>query len=112
MNGEVKVRSSTDFAVKRLCTPGVKHIKAPSRRFPRDVELIGGRLQKEDIFLLHLAVSHVAGNLFKLFKGYSGLYEKALLLIRELKSFILQVICMVRCMTVGPCLGWGPFQLQ
>lgn len=71
VNGEVKVRSSTDFAVKRLCTPGVKHIKAPSRRFPRDVELIGGRLQKEDIFLLHLAVSHVAGDLLQ---GYSGLH--------------------------------------
>ena len=57
VKGEVKVRSSTDFAIKRLCSPGVKHIKAPNRRFPREFELLGGRLQKEDIFLLQLEVS-------------------------------------------------------
>lgn len=57
VKGEVKVRSSTDFAVNRLCTPGSKHIKAPNRRFPRDIELICGRWQKEDIFLLQLEVS-------------------------------------------------------
>lgn len=56
IKGEVRVRSSTDFAMKRLCTPGVKFIKAPNRRFPRDVELIGGRWQKEDIFLMHFEV--------------------------------------------------------
>lgn len=61
IKGEVKVRSSTDFAVKRLCTPGVKYIKAPNRRFPRDVELIGGRWQKESIFLLHFEVSVMGG---------------------------------------------------
>lgn len=54
------MRSSTDFAVNRLCTPGIKHIKAPNRRFPRDVELIAGRWQKEEIFLLKLEVSYVA----------------------------------------------------
>ncbi|CBJ25900.1 Probable 16S rRNA-processing protein rimM [Ectocarpus siliculosus] len=54
IKGEVKVRSSTDFAINRLCTPGIKHIKAPNRRFPRDIELIGGRWQKEEIFLLQL----------------------------------------------------------
>lgn len=57
VKGEVKVRSSTDFAVNRLCTPGAKHIKSPNRRVPRDIELICGRLQKEDIFLLQLEVS-------------------------------------------------------
>lgn len=51
------MRSSTDFAVQRLCTPGVKYIKAPNRRFPRDVDLLGGRFHKEDIFLLQLEVS-------------------------------------------------------
>ncbi|CAM9642819.1 unnamed protein product [Scytosiphon promiscuus] len=57
IKGEVKVRSSTDFAVSRLCTPGIKHIKAPNRRFPRDVELLGGRWQKNEIFLLQIEVS-------------------------------------------------------
>ena len=60
IKGEVKVRSLTDFAINRLCTPGIKHIKAPNRRFPRDVELIAGRWQKEEIFLLKLEVSCVA----------------------------------------------------
>lgn len=60
IKGEVKVRSSTDFAVTRLCTPGTKHIKAPNRRFPRDIELLEGRWQKEEIFLLKLEVSHDA----------------------------------------------------
>lgn len=60
IKGEVKVRSSTDFAVNRLCTPGIKHIKAPNRRFPRDVELVAGRWQKEEIFLLKLEVGCVA----------------------------------------------------
>lgn len=60
IKGEVKVRSSTDFAINRLCTPGIKHIKAPNRRFPRDVELLGGRWQKDEIFLLHIEVSRVS----------------------------------------------------
>lgn len=60
IKGEVKARSSTDFAVNRLCTPGIKHIKAPNRRFPRDVELTAGRWQKEEIFLLKFEVSCVA----------------------------------------------------
>lgn len=60
VKGEVKVRSVTDFAVQRLCTPGVKYIKAPNRRFPRDVELIGGRFHKEDIFLVQLEVRQPA----------------------------------------------------
>ena len=45
--------------MKRLCTKGVKYIKAPNRRFPRDVELIGGRWQKDDIFLLQFEVSYL-----------------------------------------------------
>ena len=53
------MRSCTDFVVKRLCTKGVKYIKAPNRRFPRDVELIGGRWQKDDIFLLQFEVSYL-----------------------------------------------------
>lgn len=56
VKGEVKVRSSTDFVVTRLCTPGVKHVKAPNRRFPRELVLLGGRLHSEDIFLLHFEV--------------------------------------------------------
>lgn len=57
VKGEVKVRSSTDFVASRLCTPGVKHIKAPNRRYPREVELLAGRLQNQDIFLLQFEVS-------------------------------------------------------
>lgn len=60
IKGGVKVRSSTDFVVRRLCTPGTKYIKAPNRRFPREVELLGGRLQSEDIFLIELEVSLLA----------------------------------------------------
>lgn len=60
IKGEVKVRASTDFAVERLCTAGVKHIKPPNRRFPRDVELMGGRWQKEDVFILQFEVGRFA----------------------------------------------------
>mmetsp|Transcript_8331 Transcript_8331/g.12705 ORF Transcript_8331/g.12705 Transcript_8331/m.12705 type:complete len:462 (-) Transcript_8331:197-1582(-) len=43
LKGEVKVRSSTDFGMERLCDPGRRHLRSPLRRFPRQVELISGR---------------------------------------------------------------------
>eukprot|EP00306_Pavlova_sp_CCMP459_P002739 CAMPEP_0185178024 /NCGR_PEP_ID=MMETSP1139-20130426/30588_1 /TAXON_ID=298111 /ORGANISM="Pavlova sp., Strain CCMP459" /LENGTH=379 /DNA_ID=CAMNT_0027743835 /DNA_START=153 /DNA_END=1290 /DNA_ORIENTATION=+ len=42
IRGHVKVHSFTDFGEERLCTPGERFIKAPSRLAPRPVELASG----------------------------------------------------------------------
>lgn len=46
VHGEVKVQSDTDFAVDRLCTPGVRYLKTPRRRAPREVVVSAGCLAK------------------------------------------------------------------
>lgn len=41
--GEVRVKSDSDFAVERLCTPGKIWLRRPRRRAPREQGLVGGR---------------------------------------------------------------------
>lgn len=54
MHGELKVRSESDFALQRLCTPGPCYVKRPTRRFPRERWLRCGRQQQADIFIVEL----------------------------------------------------------
>ena len=49
----VKVSAVTQFA-ERLCEKGVRHIKAPSRRSPREVQLLEGRHRLGDEYLVKL----------------------------------------------------------
>jgi len=41
--GMMKLSSITDFGSHRLCQPGTRHIKPPTRRSPREVQLVEGR---------------------------------------------------------------------
>lgn len=43
VRGELKVSTDSDFAVERLCTPGVRWLRRPKRRAPREVRLAHGR---------------------------------------------------------------------
>jgi ribosomal 30S subunit maturation factor RimM len=43
VHGLMKLASITDFSQHRLCEPGVRHIKSPNRRSPREVRLVEGR---------------------------------------------------------------------
>lgn len=52
VRGEVRVRIDTDFAESRVLSPGVRHMKDPSRRTPRAVMLTGGKHQRDDVYLL------------------------------------------------------------
>jgi len=45
VKGEVKVAAETDFGALRLGVPGPRHVQAPGRRFPREIELEAGRPQ-------------------------------------------------------------------
>lgn len=53
VKGEVKITSVTDFS-ERLCRPGLRHIKLPTRRSPRRVQLLGGRHRMDDEYLIQL----------------------------------------------------------
>ena len=53
VHGLVKVAAVTQF-VERLCEKGVRHIKAPSRRSPREVQLLEGRHRLGDEYLVKL----------------------------------------------------------
>ena len=53
VHGLVKVAAVTQFA-ERLCEKGVRHIKAPSRRSPREVQLLEGRHRLGDEYLVKL----------------------------------------------------------
>jgi 16S rRNA processing protein RimM len=44
VHGAVKLSSITDFPQQRLCQSGVRHLKPPNRRSPRQVTLKEGRL--------------------------------------------------------------------
>jgi 16S rRNA processing protein RimM len=50
VRGEVKLSSTTDFSVTRLCAtqPTIKHLKLPTRRSPREIVLLQGRSQLKD----------------------------------------------------------------
>lgn len=43
VHGLMKLASITDFSQHRLCEPGIRHIKSPNRRSPREVRLLEGR---------------------------------------------------------------------
>ena len=43
VHGLMKLASITDFSQHRLCEPGIRHIKSPNRRSPREVRLVEGR---------------------------------------------------------------------
>ena len=43
INGELKVRTESDFGPQRLCEAGVRWLRRPRRRAPREVALLGGR---------------------------------------------------------------------
>lgn len=43
VHGLMKFASITDFSQHRLCKPGIRHIKSPNRRSPREVRLLEGR---------------------------------------------------------------------
>ena len=44
VHGEVKVSTQSDFALERLCTPGLRWLRRPRRRAPREVRLVDGRV--------------------------------------------------------------------
>jgi len=54
VHGWIKVRSATDFPTERLCTAGIRHLRAPSKRAPRQVVLLDGRHRHGDEFLIRL----------------------------------------------------------
>ncbi|KAL7542761.1 hypothetical protein ACHAXR_013093 [Thalassiosira sp. AJA248-18] len=48
VHGLMKLTSITDFSQHRLCQPGIRHIKQPNRRSPREVQLVQGRPLRSD----------------------------------------------------------------
>mmetsp|Transcript_15927 Transcript_15927/g.34481 ORF Transcript_15927/g.34481 Transcript_15927/m.34481 type:complete len:234 (-) Transcript_15927:2704-3405(-) len=48
VHGLMKLTSITDFSQHRLCQPGIRHIKPPNRRSPREVRLVEGRPLRSD----------------------------------------------------------------
>ena len=53
VHGLLKVSAVTTFA-ERLCERGVRHLKAPNRRSPREVHLLEGRHRLGDEYLVRL----------------------------------------------------------
>lgn len=56
VHGWCKIKSETDFPKERLFTPGVKHLKAPTKRAPRRIILLSGKPFKahNDEYLVQL----------------------------------------------------------
>jgi 16S rRNA processing protein RimM len=52
VHGWLKVQCSTDFPQERLCTPGIRHLKAANKRAPRPVALLGGKHRLGDEYLI------------------------------------------------------------
>ncbi|KAL7534223.1 hypothetical protein ACHAWF_004760 [Thalassiosira exigua] len=48
VHGMMKLASVTDFSQHRLCHPGIRHIRPPNRRSPREVRLVEGRPLRPD----------------------------------------------------------------
>lgn len=56
VRGELKVATESDFALERLCTPGLRWLRRPRRRAPREVRLVRGRTGPGDgLFIVTLA---------------------------------------------------------
>lgn len=53
VHGLVKVAAVTDFP-DRLCKPGIRHLKAPNRRSPREIRIVEGRHRLRDEYLVKL----------------------------------------------------------
>ena len=54
VKGELKLVAITDFSEMRLCSAGKRHLKLPNRRSPREIQLISGRRQSADNYLVSL----------------------------------------------------------
>jgi 16S rRNA processing protein RimM len=48
----LKVQCSTDFPSERLCTPGVRHLKAANKRAPRPIVLLSGKHRHANDYLI------------------------------------------------------------
>ena len=71
VHGEMKVSTQSDFALERLCTPGVRWLRRPRRRAPREVLLTQGRVGPGNgVFIVRL--DGVAGR--DEAQGYKGSY--------------------------------------
>ncbi len=53
VHGLLKISAVTEFP-ERLCKPGIRHIKAPSRRSPREIRLLEGRIRLKNEYLIKL----------------------------------------------------------
>ena len=53
VKGELKIAAVTDFP-ERLCREGIRHLKAPNKRAPRKVKLLGGRYRMGSEYLIVL----------------------------------------------------------
>jgi 16S rRNA processing protein RimM len=51
--GLMKIAAVTDFP-ERLCKPGIRHLKVPNRRSPREVRLLEGRHRIDNEYLIKL----------------------------------------------------------
>ena len=54
VHGWLKVQCTTDFPVDRLCTAGIRHLKAANKRAPREVVLLSGKHRLGDEYLIQL----------------------------------------------------------
>jgi 16S rRNA processing protein RimM len=52
VHGWLKVQCTTDFPRDRLCTPGIRHLKAANKRAPRQVVLLQGKHRHGDEYLV------------------------------------------------------------
>jgi 16S rRNA processing protein RimM len=57
VHGWIKVQSTTDFPLERLCKAGIRHLKPPMKRAPRRVTLLQGKHRLEDEYLLQLDIA-------------------------------------------------------
>ncbi len=57
VRGELRIKTDSDFAEERLCTPGPLWLRRPNRRAPREVRLLDGRRGPggRDVYLVRLA---------------------------------------------------------
>jgi 16S rRNA processing protein RimM len=51
--GLMKISAVTDFP-ERLCKPGIRHLKVPNRRSPREIRLLEGRHRNDNEYLIKL----------------------------------------------------------
>lgn len=53
VRGLLKIAAVTEFP-ERLCNPGIRHLKSPNRRSPREIRLVEGRLRLKREYLIKL----------------------------------------------------------